>query len=102
LKKIKEVKIPFSTYDVVYKKDVKDMGKILYGDIDHNCEIIRVSERFSERRQIQTIVHETLHGINFDMGLPDVEKNVEMLAGTLIYFIQHNPELIEEIQKVKG
>lgn len=67
------------------------------GDCNNDSCVIRYDSTLSYDAQLDTVLHESIHALDYvmDIGLP--EKKVHSLASLLFCFIRQNPELIKEI-----
>jgi hypothetical protein len=68
-----------------------------FGEVDHVEQIIRISRSLKPHRKAETIVHEVLHCLLFEMGeveLHDNEAFINMLSAMLIQVLRDNPKLL--------
>ncbi|MFZ7134359.1 MAG: hypothetical protein ACOWWR_18590 [Eubacteriales bacterium] len=99
---IKKIKTPFTTYKIEYHKELKgSKTHDLYGSVSYDNEIINVATKYCYHKQLQTIMHEALHAIHYDLCLSNREKEIELISGAIMKFIQENPEFVKEIIKIK-
>lgn len=72
-----------------------------YGEIDYNKKTIRIDETLQDKQgQLQTFLHEIIHGIVHDRELDfknDSEETiVDQLAKGFYQIIKDNPELFKQ------
>jgi len=91
-------------------KSVEDVPKIkelgdaeLSGSIDFTDQEILVSNKYPEDRQIETTLHETIHGIVFHYNIPLPSKSDEAivvkLGQGLFQVLKDNPDLRKIFEK---
>lgn len=98
---IKQVKTLYSIFKVSYQKKVVLNKKEVAGMICWSGNYFKIStNQTSVKTQLQTIMHETLHAIFGELKIDfESEKELDLLANTLVKFIQDNPLLIDAILK---
>ena len=99
---IKQIKTLYSIFKVSYQKGIRWRNKKVSGYIKYNDEEILIDLLNSFNRQIQALMHESLHSILFDLKIELNDDLTDMLALALVKFIQENPELINIILKERG
>ncbi len=102
---INYLKVGSTLYDVNFVKKLKnERNDELYGHIDY-CELnIDVCNKYPLLRQLQTILHETIHAIDDELGNDRTEKETNQLSNALYAFIIDNPiyiQMILDYQKEK-
>ena len=99
LKEIEEnnkVKIGYKEYEIVKKTEVIDLPNECYGKIDYDKETIEISDKYSQKQQNATFLHELMHGIFEKLDLDDLRTNeriVNQVASTLYEVILDNPHI---------
>jgi len=91
-----KVKIDYKEYKIVKKPEVIKLPNECYGKIDYDKETIEISQKYSQKQQNQTLLHELIHGIfeKLDMNnLREDEIVVNQLAVTLYEVILDNPHI---------
>ena len=94
--KTKKVKIGYKEYEIIKKQQVIELPNDCYGKIDYDKEIIEISNRFNQKQQNQTFLHELVHGIFEKLDLYDLrqdERVVNQLATALYEVILDNPHI---------
>lgn len=87
-----KVKIGVKVYDVV-TTEVFEQGADQLGGIDYFDQLIKIRPT-SQHTMEQTLLHEIIHGILFDMGITkQKEKFIEALTNELHRLIYDNPLL---------
>ena len=100
MKVTKKVRVGSTFYNVRYSKEVlNEKGKSLLGDIDYK-QRIRISTDCPHQRQLQTLFHESTHGISEEWYLGFDEQEVTIVSNAVYSFIIDNPEYIREILRV--
>ena len=97
--KIKKLKIGSSWYGVEYVDDLRDeQNRLLFGQILQERRLIKINKKRSGYQTLlQTLHHESEHGIMWEYGVDDVEDLVESISNGNFAFIIDNPEFIREI-----
>ena len=97
--KIKKLKIGSSWYGVEYVDDLRDeQNRFLFGQILQESRLIKINrKRSGYQTMLQTLHHESEHGIMWEYGVDDVEDLVESISNGNFAFIIDNPEFIREI-----
>lgn len=102
-KKFKKIRIISSNYRIKYFKDLKDDdGKSLDGRIWESLKEIWVRSGMDYQRILQVIMHESMHGIEFEMSISlnnEEDRNIQITTGVTC-FIRDNPEFIKEYIRV--
>jgi len=102
VEKIDLIKIIGTYYDVVYRKNLKDnKNDGLYGHIEFDELIIKVCSRYPALRQLQTILHESIHGICQELDIEMCEHHVEVFSNALFGYLLDNKVFIEMILNYK-
>ena len=97
---IKKLKIGGSWYDVEYVDDLRDEhDRKLGGRILQNIRVIKIDTDASYQTMLQTIYHESVHGIMWEYAINDVEDLVAPISNGFYAFIIDNPELVRGILK---
>jgi len=97
---IKKLKIGSSWYDVEYVDDLRDeQNRLLFGRIYQGIRLIKISKACSYQTMLQTLQHESTHGVMWEYGIDDAEDLVEPINNGFYAFIIDNPEFIKEILK---
>jgi hypothetical protein len=102
-KKFEKIRIVSSDYKITYHKEVKDKdGTILDGRILESEHEIKIDKQQSYQRILQVIMHESMHGIKWEMhfDVDDEEKLNSQLTTGITCFIRDNPEFIMEYIRV--
>jgi hypothetical protein len=94
---IKKVKIGSSRYDVEYVYDLKKNDEDLSGRIFAANRLIKISSDSSYQNQLQTLIHESLHGICWEYAVKDIEDIVEPISNGIYALIIDNPKFIQKI-----
>lgn len=96
----KKVKIGYKEYEIVKKTEVIDLLNECYGKIDYDKETIEISDKYSQKQQNATFVHELVHGVFEKLDLDDLRRNeqiVNQVASTLYEVILDNPHIFTMI-----
>ena len=103
LPKIKKLKIGSSWYDIEYVDDLRDEeNRVLLGRIYRSLRKIRINKSIcSYQSMLQTLHHESEHGIMWEYAIDDVEDLVEPMSNGHYAFIINNSEFIREILRYK-
>jgi len=95
--KIKKSKIGGKYYDIEYVDELKDeKGNDLSGRIFQAYSLIKIRKE-SYQSQLQTLVHENVHGFAWEYSIDDPEDWVAPISNALYTFIVDNPEFIKLI-----
>ena len=95
---IKKCKIGSSYYDVKYVDELKgENGRDLSGRIWETIRLIKIDGTESYQKQLQTLLHEDLHGILWEYGIKDIEEVVEPLSNGFYALMIDNPRYIQKI-----
>ena len=98
---IKKSKILGSYYDIEYVADLRDPedGKKISGRILESEKLIKIEKYLSLQNQLQTLLHEDVHGISWEYSIVDPEKFVNNITSGIFALIVDNPEFIKKILK---
>ena len=91
-----KVKIGYKEYEIVKKPEVIDLPNECYGKIDYDKETIEISDKYSQKQQNATFLHELIHGIFEKLDLDDLRSNeqiVNQVSSTLYEVIIDNPHI---------
>ena len=92
------IKIGSCLYDLHYVKKLKgDSNERLHGLIDCGDLWIKINNKYNVQKQLQTIIHESVHGIVEEIQLQTDEVHVERLSNAIYAFVIDNPILIQKI-----
>lgn len=95
--KIKKCKIGSSYYDVEYVDKLKgESGQDLSGRIFQATRSIKIMSE-SYQSQLQTLLHECVHGLLWEYGIKDMEDMVEPLSNGFYGLLIDNPKYIQKI-----
>ena len=95
---IKKCKIGSSYYDVKYVDELKgENGRNLSGRIWEITRLIKIDNTESYQKQLQTLLHESVHGLLWEYGIKDMEDVVEPLSNAFYGLIVDNPKYIQKI-----
>jgi hypothetical protein len=67
------------------------------GEVDHIEQTIRLSSSLKPHRKAETLLHEILHCLLFEMGEMELHGNepfINMLSATLVQVLRDNPGLL--------
>jgi hypothetical protein len=81
------------TFPVIMR--TKDSGFSDNGLFDHDTLTIQIKEGQIPAEEVDTILHETVHGISYFMDLNLSERQVRLIATGLVALFQDNPEFAE-------
>ena len=91
----KQIKIGGLVYDVEHKADIKDYwGKVSYGE----RKIVLEKNWPNKTQELNTILHECIHGILEERGIKHKESLVLSLGNGLTALLKDNPKLLKHIQ----
>ena len=91
-----KVKIGYKEYEIIKKPEVIDLPNECYGKIDYDKETIEISDKYSQKQQNATFLHELIHGIFEKLDLDDLRRNeqiVNQVSITLYEVILDNPHI---------
>ena len=91
-----KVKLGYKEYEIVKKPEVIDLPNECYGKIDYDKETIEISNKYSQKQQNATFLHELVHGIFEKLDLDDLRRNeqiVNQVSSTLYEVILDNPHI---------
>ena len=89
------VKVGWKNYDVVIIDSRLNSGPELYGQIDHDAQVITLRGSSTHDQLCATLLHEVLHAVSDMYGLGLEEKLVEDLTNALYTVYKDNIELQE-------
>ena len=101
----KSVTIDAVKYNIIRSDDVLVVGGTecsAYCDYDQTEIRVRSFPAVGAGREVQTLMHEIVHGILFERGLDEQsadEKLVDGLASGIINLIRSNPKLVAYVVK---
>jgi len=101
-KKFKKIRIISSNYIITYHKELKDESGNLDGRISETFKEILARDGMLYQRTLQVIMHEAMHGIEFEMPINlnnEEDRNILLTTGVTC-FIRDNPEFIKEYIRV--
>ena len=95
---VKNVKILGLNHQVVYPKS----GDFLDGNMGrYNAmsNIITVNPDMPEENVLMTLIHESLHGIAYNLGMDELmtEENTDRMTTGVFNLIKDNPKLVAKI-----
>lgn len=103
LKRPSKVIISDYVYPVVYEDDIylenpSEDGKLFeaFGYFQEGSAI-KISNKYSPIVQKHTVLHESIHAIDRNIGLELEERQVESFAHALVFFMKQNKEFIKWI-----
>ena len=102
-KKFRKIRIISSNYKITYHKELKgEKGELIDGDIWETRKEIKVLNGMPYQRILQVIMHESMHGIRFELPFnsKDDENTTILLTTGVTCFIRDNSEFIIEYIKV--
>jgi len=94
---IDKLKVCSSIYDIEYLNELKDGNENLFGDIEYGFLKIRINKKYHSERQNQAILHEAIHGLNYEYQFNFNEKMIERLSNAFYAFLIDNKKFIHEI-----
>ena len=96
---IKKSKILGSYYDIEYVEDLRDPGdkRKLDGRIIENGHTIKIEKNLDYQSQLQSLLHEDIHGLCWEYMIDDPEKVVGQMTSGIFALIVDNPEFIKKI-----
>ena len=94
---INKLKICSSFYDIECLDELKDGNENLFGDIEYGLLKIRINKKYHIDRQKQAILHEAMHGINYEYQFGFNEKMIERISNAFYAFLIDNKEFIGKI-----
>ena len=97
-----KIKIGYKTYDIVYdNKGLHNDG--LHGQIDYDGNKIILSDDYDKTEQLNTFLHEILHGIFHQVGDRKLRKNETLINcisnGLVQVIVDNNIEIIFQKSK---
>lgn len=93
----KSIKIGAVTYGVKYENNLNDGEHMVYGQINWENHVIRLSEGLQDTQgEYHTLLHEIVHGVAHEYGLDINEETTDFLASGLHQVIVDNPEMFKD------
>ena len=100
MEKIAEIKIGPIYYAVEYVEDFRRNGEKLDGRLQHGRTTITIEAALNHQAATQTILHEVVHAIAAQIGVPNMkEEVVDALAFGVYQVVRENPQLVKMIVK---
>jgi len=98
---MKKIKICGVDYQVVFMDRINDDDVL--GEVSYVHSVIKISDRTSEDRQKQTLIHEMLHAIFFEAGLMELYDNEDVVnrVSTVLHQVLRDNDF-KSIRKAKG
>lgn len=81
-------------YEVNYIEDLRDGSQKLNGHILYDKAEIRIDRDLADQAKRITIMHEVVHGMADAVGVDLKEKEVELLANSLVATLSGSPQLL--------
>lgn len=90
-----KVKIGYKEYEIVKKEEIIEVKGDYYGKTETDEEIITIANKFSQKIQNQTFLHELLHCIadKYNLEVNRDEHTIELLSVGLYEAIIDNPHI---------
>lgn len=90
-----KVKIGYKEYEIVKKEEIIEVKGDYYGKTETDEEVITIANKFSQKTQNQTFLHELLHCIasKYDLAVNQDEHTIELLSVGLYEAILDNPHI---------
>lgn len=103
-KKFEKIRIVSSDYKITYHDEIRDVDGIILldGRILESEQEIKICNKQSYQRILQVIMHESIHGLKWEMHFNlnnDEDLNNQLTTGVTC-FIRDNPEFIMEYIRV--
>jgi hypothetical protein len=93
----KSIKIGGVNYEIQYIPDLNNGVEVLYGNINFEQSVIKLSSTIacSQQAQCITLLHEILHGIaeHAKLKIENEEHIVNVLSNGIFQVVQDNPDL---------
>ncbi|MBS1007765.1 ImmA/IrrE family metallo-endopeptidase [Leuconostoc suionicum] len=99
---MKKIKVGGINYELIAKENLEDKNESVWGFVEYESSKIYVRSNISKQKQLQTIIHESLHAMLHESGLDDYandEKIVTPLSNMLYQFLKDNPSLLNELKQ---
>jgi hypothetical protein len=101
------VKVGWKNYDVVLTEPRLNSGAELYGQIDHDAQVITLRGTSTHDQLCATLLHEVLHAVSDMYGLGLEEKLVEDLTNALYTVYKDNVKseengIVGEMKAIDG
>lgn len=98
----KSIKIGPFIFSISYTSNLWDEGKKLDGQVDQWKSDIKIESELGFQARMQTILHEALHIVFLQSGMPFVKDTILDAVATKIYgIIRENKDLIRTMMKDK-
>lgn len=92
------VKVGAIIYDIRLVPRLVDSGGKLDGHVSHQQAIIEVEQGMHHQAQVQTLLHELVHTVGTQLGVPRVEEGmVDAIAYAAYQVLRDNPDLVQFI-----
>jgi len=100
-KRFQKLRIISSNYKIKYFEKIEDEKGHLDGRIWESLKEIWVRSGMSYQRTLQVIMHESMHGVTWELCITGKteDKNIQLTTGVTC-FIRDNPEFIMEYMRV--
>ena len=85
-----KIKVGAYTYEVQYKKLIKDRGIEHWGTCNREKHIIELLENMPADRKAEILLHECLHAIEESYDILLGERKINLLALALVALIKDN------------
>jgi len=103
-KKFRNIRIISSNYIITYHKKIINPinGHFLDGQIWETKQEIKICKFLDYEQTLKTIMHEVMHGIDFEMclNLKNEEDRTNQLTTGITCFIRDNTEFIMEYIRI--
>lgn len=89
-----QIKVGARVYNIIEVDDGAGMQSDIVGQTDFRAQTIKLLHLASRQAREQTLLHEIVHAIAYDMGHMDHnEREIDLLANELHRLIVDNPAL---------
>lgn len=90
-----KVKIGYKEYEIVKEPEIIQVAGQYYGETDYDNEKITIANKYSQKSQNQTFLHELLHCIadKYNLEVNRDEHTIELLSVGLYEAILDNPHI---------
>ena len=90
-----KVKIGYKEYEIVKKEEIIEVKGDYYGKTETDEEVITIANKFSQKIQNQTFLHELLHCIadKYNLEVNRDEHTIELLSVGLYEAILDNQHI---------
>jgi hypothetical protein len=89
------VKVGYKDYQVVKVENLDDGTNLLYGQVLHPYEIIKLANKYSDNQMKCTLIHELVHAVDDLLGIDLKEEQVVKLGNGLYQVIKDNPGMFQ-------